>query len=404
MPQIRELNGIELEDWFRSFAQRTGILDTQSFKLEEVVKLFDRHLNKRFADARPHIKVDFPYGNEWIDTILQGRPLSKVDDRIKQQLASKLLDLTLATDLVIKVKDEAGKDIRIAVDVTWNNSRKSEKIGKVRGLPKRNQETTNQNQNVPVIRKRLGITKHLVLVFDNQTNKLPNDEKLLFEINNFAKANSLTNLVNFRNLPEQERFDWESYACDPKKLWDECSPGIKERTAIETSVTIATKAMRKGHSPETVSQMMVHDPEYKRLLKLNQGALMHPEGYARFIVQKASDLLNRELANPKTQHDMNLRGLNAVRAIISTAGEGIDGKQVFESSKYELTQQGSAFSLHDTVGQRGTILEFSQGVLEGSITGADGRELEKLNQSFQQEQDSQQQKRQQPERGQGRSL
>ena len=403
MPQPLELNGNELEKWFKSIAHKAGILDTRRFKLEEVVGLFHRDIPERFKLARMNIDLDYPYGNQWIDRILEGRSL-QISEKVKAEFTDKLLDLALATDAVVKGKNVEGKEIRVAVDVTWNKSKKNEKVQKIRGNSKPQKDGIEINKNIPKVRKQLGLDKHVVVLLENRTDQLPSPEKLFSEINTFAEGKALTKVINLRNLPLHERFNWESYACDPKKLWDECSPGIKERTATETSVTIAAKAMRKGHSPETVSQMMVHDPEYKRLLKLNQGALMHPAGYARFIVQKASDLLNRELANPKTQHDMNLRGLNAVRTIISTAGEERDEKQVFESSKYELTQQGSAFSLHDTVGQRGTILEFSQGVLEGSITGADGRELEKLNQSIQQGRDSQQQKRQQPDRGQGRSL
>ncbi len=325
MPQPLQLNGTELEVWFKSIAQKAGVLDTQGFKLEEVVRLFNQSIAERFKSARKNIDLEYPYGNQWIDRILEGRSL-QISEKVKAEFADKLLDLTLATDAVIKGKNEAGVEIRIAVDVTWNKSRKTEKVQKIRGNSKPGKSEIELNKNIPSVRKKLGLDKHIVLLLENQTDRLPSPEKLLSVINAFAEEKSLTKVINLRNLPEQERFNWEGYACDPQKLWDECSPGIKERTAIETSVKIASKAMRKGHSPETVTQMIVHDPEYKRLLKLNQGVLTNSEAYAKFITAKASDLINRDLASPKTEHDLNLRGLRAVRTIVSQADKDVERK------------------------------------------------------------------------------
>ncbi len=73
-------------------------------------------------------------------------------------------------------------------------------------------------------------------------------------------------------------------------------------------------------------------------------------------------------------------------------------KQVFESNDYRLTQQGTAFSLDDAIGQRGTILEFSQGVLEGSIAVADIRNLERLAQAQQQREGAEAQQQQTDDR------
>lgn len=63
------------EEWAKRFAAKSGILSDQDFPLEQVVLLLDSYLQARLSSARLHIEKQFPFANDWIDTILSHKSL-----------------------------------------------------------------------------------------------------------------------------------------------------------------------------------------------------------------------------------------------------------------------------------------------------------------------------------------
>ncbi len=176
--------GAKAETWVKAFAQQYGILLTTPFSLEKVVTLLENQLQYKLVLAKPYVRKEFALANEWIDSIVAGKKvLGSIEEKTK--LASKLLDLCVATDVVLRLKDNKGIEQLIAVDVASNPNSEQSKLDTIRS--KRDPKDTpgfNRNQNLGQVRQALGITKHLILVI-NPDNP-PARESLINAVYAFA--------------------------------------------------------------------------------------------------------------------------------------------------------------------------------------------------------------------------
>lgn len=194
--------GAKAETWAKAFAQQYGILNTTPFLLEKVVTLLENQLQYKLVLAKPYVRKEFALANEWIDSIVAGRKvLGNIEEKTK--LASKLLDLCVATDVILRLKDNKGKEQLIAVDVASNPNSEQSKLDTIRS--KRDPKDTpgfNRNQNIGQVRQSLGITKHLILVI-NPDNP-PARESLINAVYAFANQVAKTGSLNLYQSATQE--------------------------------------------------------------------------------------------------------------------------------------------------------------------------------------------------------
>ena len=203
------LTGADAERWFRKFAEHSSILAEIDVPLEFLVRLLDKDLNKRLQDCRSNMYANIPLGNEWIAEILSGRITSEITQKQRQELKQYLLDRVVATDSTIKLNDEAGMPRMIAVDVTVNSREECIKLNRIQGKPEFDERVGfNRNQNIPGVRKVLGINKHLILVLSQERQQLPSYKYLLTQLQAFANEKSKTRALNLIEVPEGERYQW----------------------------------------------------------------------------------------------------------------------------------------------------------------------------------------------------
>lgn len=126
------------EEWVKEFARSNRILSKQDYPLERAVIAFDDKLQLRLHSARLHIDKHFSFANEWLDLILAGKSLpERSSQQTKIELTHKLLDLVLATDLIVALKDSRGQERSIAIDVTADPQKELEKQWHYWGTKKR---------------------------------------------------------------------------------------------------------------------------------------------------------------------------------------------------------------------------------------------------------------------------
>lgn len=379
MDQPRRLTGDELENFFKDFAIRAGILELNISKLEDVVRLFEEKLPYKFAKAERYIREDYPSVSEWFHNILNQKALPPIREDIKEKLTNRLLDLVIATDAVIKVRGNDGIERKIAVDVTANFNREQEKVDKIRGISGSIKKPVNHNQNLPEVREALGIEKHIVLIMNNMTDQLPSFEKLLAEIYTFVNVQSKTRVLDLRSINNGQKLNWKlDVESDPQKLWLQHSQGLTSKIPLERSIEVVNRAIHRGFTKDVILKMMVLDPEYKRLIYQNQGDRLNADKYASLVYTKAIDkLCLAQVANP-IQQRINLQGLRCSEFIVTAAGRDTQkGERVFQvSNGWVFRQKGEDLTL-DTRSDRGIILEFKNRSLRGTLTPKDLEGLKK---------------------------
>lgn len=246
---VEKSQGELAEEWVKEFARSNRILSKQDYPLERVVIAFNDQLQLRLHSARLHIDKYFPFANEWLDLILAGRSLpERSSQQSKIELTHKLLDLVLATDLIVALKDNHGQERSIAIDITADPQKEQEKLNTIGGRRKDRDPTKfNRNRNIPEIRESLGIDKHLVLVLN--PNYPPSYEQLLAELHGFANVSTRTRSINLwssTNDISRTSQQPQSSALKPQELWRRYNQGITTSSDVQRQVAIAEIACQDG--------------------------------------------------------------------------------------------------------------------------------------------------------------
>jgi len=247
--------GAKAEEWVRDFARQYRILNTTLFSLEKVVPLLENQLQYKLALARPYVRQEFAFANEWIDSIISNKKvLGNTEEKAK--LAEQLLDLCAATDILLRLKDNRGTEHLIAADVASNPGSEQKKLDIIRGKkdPK-DAPGFNRNHNLGQVRQILGITKHLVLVI-NPDNP-PNQEQLLNRIYAFANQPTKTGTINVwaPALENQKATQTQT----PRQLWHKYNEGVTANGPIQRQIAIATKALEDGQEAK-LPDILACDP------------------------------------------------------------------------------------------------------------------------------------------------
>lgn len=199
----KEAPGEAAERWIKEFAVDCRLLSKKEFSLGQVVKLFNTKLQLRMTSARLHIDKFFPFANDWIDLTLSDRRLpDRSSKQLQVELSHKLLDLVMATDVVLSIRDNQGIENLISVDVTSAPAKSKGKLNTIQGKREDGEPTKfNRNRNLPAVRNELGIDKHLVLVIN--PNHPPEHQVLLSELYAFTNQQTKTGMINLHYQAQQ---------------------------------------------------------------------------------------------------------------------------------------------------------------------------------------------------------
>lgn len=290
MSETEKRSGFVAEEWVKEFAKSHGILSNIELPLERVVKQLDEKLQFKLSKARPHLAAKFAFANEWIDSILHrtGQATGRAEE--KAGLAALLLDYAMATDTILALRDNHGKQQVIAVDVTSNPQEEQYKLNTIRGQrDPRDLPGFNQNANIAAMRKELGIDKHLVLVINSKNP--PEPALLLQKLYAFANQSAKTASINLfspleisqgkqqENLPAQNT---------PQELWHKYDREVKANSPLQRQIEIATKALSDGHAAK-LPDILACDP-FVRQMQREQGTQK-----ARYHISLVINAVTRKL-------------------------------------------------------------------------------------------------------------
>lgn len=301
---VEKPQGELAEEWVKEFARSNRILSKQDYPLEQVVIAFDQKLQLRLHSARLHIDKHFSFANDWLDLILADKSLpERSSQQTKTEIAHKLLDLVLATDLIVELKDNRGQKCAIAIDVTADPQKEQEKLNTIQGRRKDRDPTKfNRNRNIPEIREGLGIDKHLVLVLN--PNHPPSYEQLLAELHGFANASTRTRSINVwssTNDISRNAQQLNTLALRPQELWRRYNQEITTSSDIQRQVAIAEKACQDGLQAK-LPEILAHDPFVQKVQREQGG--QKARKHIQIIIQAVSTKFEQKLPHspsPKQQ-------------------------------------------------------------------------------------------------------
>lgn len=265
--------GAKAEEWSKAFARQYGILNATSFSLEKVVTLLDQQLQYKLVLAKPYVRKEFALANEWIESIAAGKKvLAPIEE--KSKLAVKLLDLCVATDVLLRLKDNKGNEQLIAVDVASNPNSEQGKLDTIRG--KRDAKDTpgfNRNQNIGQVRQALGITKHLILVI-NPDNP-PESEQLINAIYAFGNQPAKTGALNLHqsltreavaNVDSSSKQSNQAASLSPEQLKIlSVIERLSEKELINTVKRVQAYFANKPKKPPTSTEKLALQQEEDKL-------------------------------------------------------------------------------------------------------------------------------------------
>lgn len=299
---MSQTQGKRAELWFKEFLRTYYIHNKQDFPLEDTVKLLDAQLQFKFNWARRFLKKQFSTANEWIDSILLHNRRITAEPYEKARLTDVLLDKTLATDAIAVVKDNQGKEHRIAVDVTANPHKEQEKLNAIRGKKDvRDPPGFNQNANFSVVRQKLGITKHLVLVI-NPDNP-PDPERLLNQIYAFANQPAITGSIDAWK-PDAQRPQMAATQT-PQQLWQKYSQEAPINSDLQRQIAIAEAVMRDGLAAK-LPAILACDP-FTQKIRREQGE-QKARQHIQVIVRAVSTKLNAAKQPQRSQQKEKGKG------------------------------------------------------------------------------------------------
>jgi hypothetical protein len=313
----RSLTGNQVENWVKE-QTKDQIFDLPA-TIERIVRVLDKHLNIHFSNAKVFLEQDFIDSEQWIATIKSGGQL-RINEPTKSNFKAAILDLSLATDLLIRLNNKEGQPVVISIDVTTNPLEEREKLLKIRG---QTTKAHNPHREFPRARSELGIDKHCILLLNCEKNKLPSREYLLNQLDAFANSNSQTRAINLTQVPEAELYDWsQPRRMGSQEMWQTFSkPSISGLSGSENSLNAASKALLSGYSRRAVESMLAHDPQYKQLQIHGRSKA---EEYLEVIVNRAEKSL-----------------LEPIRFLLNRHGklQG-DGSRYLATKEYKISGKG----------------------------------------------------------------
>lgn len=353
----KSLNGFELEEWVKDFARKAGILDEKPFNIEQTIVLFSNKLNQKLNWTRTEINKIFIDSDKWIAQAIDNKPLTEVSDQVKNDFINKLADLVMATDLVVQLKNSAGENIKIAIDVTSNDKELEDKLRKIKGYPTKNM-VSKANKNIPEVRSELGIDKHLILLLNRTKTLLPSQEALFDTIYAFAESSSVTRAVDLSILDPKDRYNWRvEYEADPERMWKKYTQAFNAKSTAVLGLEVAKHALRENHTPKAVLNMLTQDPQYREFFRRDGGDRTRADLYAKGILDKAQ----AELEQARVKDANNIA--QGITLILDQFGEGKgNGNFVFEGNTLRCSANSAEITV-ENLKSGSTIFHIKDGKL-----------------------------------------
>lgn len=353
--------GTVAEEWLKDLAGRHGILNSKVFSLEKVAPLLNTKLQSKLTLARPYLDRRYADASQWLNTILLEHRKAHGSAQEKTELAAWLLDLCVATDVILSLRDDRGQEQVIAVDVTTNPNLEGEKLDAIRGKKDPNDPPNfNRNKNLPEVRRELEINKHLVLIVN--PDRFPEPEVLLGHLYAFANAPAKTGSLDLW-VPTPELSSSPEQAATPpptpQQLWHHYSQGGQQTNLAH----IIRTAKVDGQAPEMIARILDYHPSYQSLAQKAR-----PENAQRYNAA----LVERELEQQKRQA---LWAAGVIRVVLSLPDPKVqgqpDGSVALQGKSFEYRQQAEMVSLAARDG-RGEILRVNGDQVEvDKLTGQD---------------------------------
>jgi hypothetical protein len=331
-----------LRNGLRLLQKKSGILDETPFITEQTIVLYSDKLNQRLNWARPEINKLFIDGDKWLNQAINNQDITGVSEKVKNDFINKLADLVMATDLVVQLKNSAGKIVKIAVDVTSNEKELEDKLRKIKGYPTKNM-VSKANKNIPEARTQLGIDKHLILLLNRTKTLLPSYKTMLNAIYSFAESPSVTRAVNLSTLEPKARYNWRlEYEADPERMWKKYTQSFNTKASAVLGLEVAKHALRENHSPKAVLNMLTQDPQYREYLRRDDGDRTRADLHAQGTLAKAQAELEQARVNDANQIAV---GIGLVLEKFGKAQE--DGSVVFEGNTLRFSSRSPEMTVQN---------------------------------------------------------
>ncbi|MCG9893263.1 MAG: hypothetical protein MH252_19600 [Thermosynechococcaceae cyanobacterium MS004] len=264
---MSNLNWTELKAWVKAFASKSGLLSSASPALEDVITLLNSRYQRRLSSIRINIAEDFPGAVECLDSAIAGERI-EIPPTDRQDFTDYLLSRVLNADVLITVEMSAGERLTLSLEVQESGAESNRPI----------------YPNIAEVRQLLGIDKHLILVLENQLDRLPKHQKLIQEIHEFCAEQSLTKVLDLTDLAPWDLYDLRTeYEGDPGRMWEKYSEGINASASNLIALEAAKRAFRDKHSSESVYQMLTQEPTYLELVKRDKGNPKFADLHAKAI-------------------------------------------------------------------------------------------------------------------------
>lgn len=261
------MNRSELKDWIQAFAKQFEMAGSISMPVEEIIQTLDLYYQRRLSSIRANINNDYPQGTQWLNAAISGMQLD-LEPNVKQRFQDYLLERALNTDALLQITTAEKDQLTLAIEI---HQSEDEERGPI-------------YSNIELIRKLLGIDKHLILILDSELNQMPKHSLLLERIKTFAIDPTHPKKVNFSNLDPWDIHNWQAeLAEDPNRMWKTYCHGIAASASNLIALEAAKRAFRNNHTSRSVFAMLTQEPTYRELLKRDRGNPKFADRHAQAI-------------------------------------------------------------------------------------------------------------------------
>ena len=99
-----------------------------------------------------------------------------------------------------------------------------------------------------------------------------------------------------------------------KAFWEKYSEGVKSTTPAQKTFAVAQRAMKQGHSPATVCQILSHDPEFQSIKSQEKDPNLGQEKAERYAKLAVNAVCRKELVAVGSQQRQKQQQVQQVQS------------------------------------------------------------------------------------------
>jgi hypothetical protein len=210
----------------------------------------------------------FPESPYWLAQIAKGSiPDELIDYSIRNEWVSLVIRAVLAINIVCQVFGHDDELQLLGLTVINSPNAVEGVLEVAKGL--KVSLGFNENQNIPQIRDRLGISKHLLLIFNENQQLWPDFIPVVDAIYASVELEEIYQVIDFSR--EKECFDWLAFFESPSYLWGVYSLLVQEKSHIKRFNTTSSileviqVAASEGLNEPTIAKIVQESIWYKEL-------------------------------------------------------------------------------------------------------------------------------------------